>query len=248
MESHFTEQQVSEIIRKAAEHQSRSDTPGPAPAGMSESEVRRVAKELGIDEDALAHAISEVGSSTLSDTGTIASFERTLERVIDGDLPEESLALVIEEFVPVPGMQGSTVNIGRAINYTCMAGLGQCNVNVSPRNGKTVLRVKSQAFLAMLPAFIPAFVVSLIGLGLIGKGLDAGMTVGSKFLFAALLLGGVWGIAFLAFRAMVRYTNRRVLELTDRTASKLGEAAVHLRERLEQGPVHQEEVGQDLHL
>ena len=243
MERQFTEQQVTEIIRRAAEKQSRSDTPGPAPTGISESEVRRVAKELGIDDDALAHAMSEVGATTLSDTGSMRSLERTLERVIDGEIPEEALALVIEEFEPVAGLQGTTVNIGRALNYTSMAGMGQCNVNVAPRNGKTVLRIKSNAFLACLPSYLPAFIVSIPALVGVGK---SGVHSEAKFYVAAMVLAGIFGMATLAYRAMVKSTNRKVLELTDRAAAKLGEATVHLRTRLAQGPSMSVETKQDV--
>lgn len=230
MERQFSEQEVSEIIRKAAERQSRSDTPGRTPTGISESELRRVANELGIDSEALQYAMGEVGTGAVSDTGDLGSFERTLERTIDGDLPEEALALVIEEFVPVSGLQGNTVTIGRAINYTSMVHLGQCNVNVAPRNGKTVLRVKSQAFLAALPTYIPAFVLSMVASAITW---DSGLgSPGFKVLVNLLLVGGLWTGASLVFRSMVRKTNQRVLELTDRTARKLAEAAMHLRGRL----------------
>lgn len=233
MERHFTEQQVSEIIRRAAERQAKSDAPGAAPTGISESELRRVARELGIDETALTQAMGEVGATALSDTGNLRSFERTLERVIDGEVPEESLASVVEEFVPVAGLQGSTVTIGRAINYTAMAGMGQCNINVAPRNGKTVLRVKSNAGLAFLPTGIPGFLMSIFVLAGVGKGME---TTPLKFVVMAVAVLFIWAVAAIAFRAMVVGTNKKVLELTNRAAAKLSESAAHLRGRLEQSP------------
>lgn len=239
MERHFSEQEVSEIIRKAAERQSRSDTPGRTPAGISESELRRVANELGIDSDALQYAMGEVGTGAISDTGALGSFERTLERTIDGELPEEALALVIEEFVPVSGLQGNTVTIGRAINYTSMVRLGQCNVNVSPRNGRTVLRVKSDASLAALAVFGPAFVLSLIASAITWESVPG--SPGVKALVNLLLVVAIWAGSSRCFRSIVRKTNQRVLELTDRTARKLADAAMHLRGRLGRASSTEEE-------
>ncbi|MCO5297923.1 MAG: hypothetical protein M9921_13825 [Fimbriimonadaceae bacterium] len=229
MERHFTEQQVSDIIRRAAERQSRADTPGRVPAGISETELRRVAGELGIDAEALQFAMREVGGSTVSDTGTIRSIERVLEREIEGELPEEALAVVIEEFVPMTGLHANTVTLGRAINYTSMAGMGQCNVNVSPRNGKTLLRVKSNAFVAGVPTFLPALFATIPTLGFMLTKMDA--TPATKALAVILTLGVVWTGAIVGFRALVRHTNHRILELTNRTAEKMS-AVSPMRGRL----------------
>lgn len=231
MERHFNEEQVSEIIRMAAENQARHRPVGaPASTGISESELKRVASELGIDAEALQAAISEVGSGALDDTGTLDSLVRTLERSVEGELSPDQLGIALEEFTPMEGIGTHPVSIGNSLTYQSMVGLTQCSINVASRGGKTKLRVKSNAFVAALSTFLPVMVISFVGNVIfwrkIAPPVDEGILL-ATLLPAALLVG-----AYFGFRKLVRYGNTEILALTNRTAAKLAESADHLIARL----------------
>ena len=72
MERHFSEQQVGDIIKRAAEHHLRQRAPqNPAPDGVTETELRSVANELGIPSEALDKALSEIASVSHEDSGNL---------------------------------------------------------------------------------------------------------------------------------------------------------------------------------
>ena len=232
MERHFSEQEVSEIIRRAADNQARQHPEGShAGSGVSESELKRVASELGIEANALQSAISEVGSGALNDTGTHDSMERILERTVEGELSPDQLGIVLEEFMPVAEFGGHPpVRVGNSISYQSFVGFAQCSINLAARGGKTTLRVKSNTSAAALSTFLPVIVISLLGNLIYWK--KVGPPVDDGILLAVLLPAAFLTAAYFGFRKLVNYSNRKVLDLTNRTATKLEESADHLRGRL----------------
>ena len=241
MERHFSEQQVSEIIRKAADHQVRQRPAGtPASSGVSESELMRVAKELGIDQESLQLAMSEVRTDGLGDTGTLSSFDRVLERTHDGELNPEDLAVVLQEFTPVDSFSNKPVSMGNSLSYTSIVGLAPCRVNVTSRRGRTILRVKSHAYFAGVVTFLPAVFLSMIANIIIWEEIKPLTEVGLPFAF--LIPAAFLAVAYYATRKLVRYSNRRVLDLTTRAAAKLAESADHLRGRLAKSGIPLPEV------
>jgi len=244
MERHFSEQQVSEIIRKAAEVQSRHKTAGSQPShGISESELKRVASELGIDRDALISAIAEVASTTLEDTGSLSTVDRILERSVVGELTQDQIGVVLEEFTPTAGIGQQTIAVGNNLSYQSLVGMAQCNINVSNRSGKTTLRVKSSAFLSFLPTFLPAGFISLITNIVIWEEMRLSTSEGLPP--AVLIPVGLLIAAFYCFKKLVRYSNQKILDLTNRAAAKLSESADHLRINLHGAGIPAPEVIQD---
>ncbi len=108
--------------------------------------------------------------------------------------------------------------------------MAQCNVSVASRNGSTVLRVRSSVGLAGIPTYLPAFLLSFIVLAGVGTGMDASTPVKTAIIL------GVMFLAFLAanlcFRSIVRKSNERAAEATDRAAQKLSEALTREGEAL----------------
>ena len=243
MERHFSEQEVSEIIRRAADNQARQHPEGShAGSGVSESELKRVASELGIEADALQSAISEVGSGALNDTGTHDSMERILERTVEGELTSDQLGIVLEEFTPMEGIGTKVVSVGNSLSYQSLVGCAQCSINVAARGGKTTLRVKSNAFVAALSTFVPVIAISLVGNLIYWK--KVGLPVDDAILLAVLLPAAFLTAAYFGFRKLVNYSNRKVLDLTNRTAAKLEESSDHLRGNLNRSGIPVPEVAE----
>ena len=221
-ERQFTEQQVADIIRRAAEAQPKLTGPGNATQGLiNASEVKRIAQELGIASDAVDRAIEDTSNWTATDSGSLNSVDRTMERRVEGELADEDYSAVLEEFVPSSGPGGQSISVGSTLNYKAMAGLAECNVNVSKKSGWTNLRVKSSAFLALLPTMIPALLATVVSGGIVWE--SRGLTGSEKLMIHAAILIAVWGLATWAFRSAVRSSNRKIKELMDRTATKMAE-------------------------
>lgn len=231
MERHFNEEQVSEIMQRAAEHQARQRPAGaPGSSNVSESELVRVATEMGIDPESLQVAISEVSVAEAADTGTLKSVDRILERSVEGDLSAEDLGVVLQEFPPAGAFGSQPATTSNTLSYQSVVGLAHCRLNVTNRNGKTTLRVKSSAYMAALATFFPALFLSLIANVIIWEEIRPVFDDG--IMFAVLIPAALLTAAYFGFRTVVRNSNSKVLDLVNRTAAKLAESAEHLRRRL----------------
>jgi hypothetical protein len=237
-ERQFSEQQVADIIRRAAEAQTQQGRTVPSASGLvSAAEVRRIAGELGIDANAVEAAIQQTSNWMATDSGSLNSVDRTLERRVEGELADEDYAAVMEEFVPSSGPGSQSITMGSTLNYKAMAGLAECNVNVSKKSGWTNLRVKTSAYLALLPTMLPAFLVSVVSAGIIWE--SKSLQAGEKLLTHVLILAAAWSLAIWGFRVAIRYSNRKIAAIMDSTAAKIadlnssGRSDVALEERLE---------------
>jgi hypothetical protein len=226
----FSESQVTELIRRAAEHQAMARAAGhDTTDGIDEDAVRRLAQELGISESALNKALLESGQGA-ADSGTIKSLDRTIERSVDYELPEEALNIVCEAFQPNGGLPGSTVNLGRMLSYKSLVGMSECRITVGPRDGETILRVKSSAFLAALPTFLPALIGSLIAMAGIWE--ELGSWHGEeKAVLSFFVLAVIWGGAYFGFRRLVKYSNEKILRLADSVAAQFAKTANRLKKQ-----------------
>lgn len=192
---------------------------------------------MGIDADAVEAAIQQTSNWMATDSGSLNSVDRTLERRIEGELAEEDYAAVMEEFVPSSGPGSQSITMGSTLNYKAMAGLAECNVNVSKKSGWTNIRVKTSSYLALIPTLIPAFLVSVVSGGIVWE--SKGLTASDKLLTHLLILVATWTLMIWAFRAATRYSNRKISALMDRTAAKIadlntsGRSDSALEERLE---------------
>lgn len=241
----FSEQQVSEIIRRAAEHQARHRPQhGASTSGVSEDELRHVAEELGIDMESLVVAMSEVGAGGLDDTGTLDSVDRVLERSFEGEMSADDIGIVLQGFTPTGGIGNQTVTIGNTLSYQSIVGMSNCNVSVSSRSGKTTLHLKSSAFIALVPTFLPAVFLSFVTNMIIWEEIRPMIVDG---LPAAILIPvALMTIAYFAFKKLVRYSNKKVLDLTNRTAAKIEESVDNLRGRITKSGIPLPEVENDV--
>ena len=231
MERRFNEDQIREIVQRAAEYQvAHKHSPNQAAQGVSETELLRIAGELGIEKTALQAAINDIANTTIEDSGTIKSVDRIIERTIEGEVSEEDLSVVLQQFTPAAGIGNQPVNIGKSISYSSMVGMAQCNVNVTARNDRTSLQVKSNAGLAALPTFLPAFVMSALTNVIIWEEIRPDNGIGAIFAIGIpiLLLTG----AYFGFRKIVEHSNRKVLDLTNRVVTKLAQSADYVRQNL----------------
>jgi hypothetical protein len=210
----FSEQEVAQLIRRAAEISESAGSTDYA-AGVTEAELRRIAGEVGISPEALELALRETTTKRSSRKGPF-HFTEEFERVVEGELDPERFDLLLEGSKParMPG-QIQMAQVGRSLNFVAWTGPGQSNVEVVARNGRTKLRVKSNALMQALMTLHPAFIGSVIALGALsergmvmaGAGIAVGLTV----------VGGI------AFRSLTKFGHRRAEELADSLQTKIEE-------------------------
>ena len=138
------------------------------------------------------------------------------------------------------GIGTQPVSVGNSLSYQSFVGLTQCKINVATRGGKTTLRVRTNAFVAALSTFMPAIALSFVANIIIWE--EVRPMIDDGLPFAILLPLGLLAAAYFSFRKLVRYSNRKVLDLTNRTAAKLEESADHLRGRLAKSGIPLPEV------
>ncbi len=216
MERRFTEKQVAQIVQRAAEIQSEkpggTGTPGD---GVTEGEVFRVGRELGLGARAVDQAMREMAVSG-SDTGTSRSFARDIERTILNEDTDAVVAAVVEEFVPT----STVVHLGSGLSYTAQVGATQCAVHVSARGARSTLRIRTSAIFAGLATWLPAVFLSAIAWALIWDKTRMPGDIKSQVVLGT--VAALWITAAFGYRALVRSANRKVQALTDRIVARMG--------------------------
>jgi hypothetical protein len=232
LERRFTDEQISEIIRRAAELSAEPGADGwRRGSAVTESELRRIALEIGLPGDAVDAAIEQVGTVTASDTGGDLTYERTFERRIEGEVGGEAYSALVEHFVPEWGIGRGTSTIGNMHTYRSMVGINSCQVSVSQRAGRTTLKVSSHAWVSLVATFLPATILSIL---IVIAALNVETrTVSERAAPMAIALAAVWVAAIVGNMRLVRSSNRKVARLTEAAASDLADSASHLRHRLE---------------
>lgn len=153
----YSEQEASEILQKAAKMQ---ETQGGGPdytPGITFSELQRIATEAGIDPKILEQALNE-GSTTVEKS----KWPFEIERVVDGELAADDFDVVLEAMGPAHRRQAIT-QVGRTLSGNIWTGTGMTALQVSSRNGRTRLSMKSNPFFAFFTVLYPLFIASAVG-------------------------------------------------------------------------------------
>ena len=237
----FSEQEVAEIIQAAFEHQagSKAKIDG-ARHGLVEEDIRKVAGELGISEDALNAALAKSRAGA-SDSGSLDSTKRILERSVDEELEEEDFNAVYDAFPPNAAAGGAPVKLGGVQTYHSAVGMAVCQVSVRAREGKSVLKVDTTTAGAWALAGFGWF------LGTLAIIVATALTRQNALL---LLLLGLYGGGYFGVKSLIRSLNQKVLSKVNEAAANLAKVAgsIKLRktEELSHSPRAALEADQDV--
>lgn len=242
MERRFSEEQVSEIIRRAAEISSTGIDPALSRgSGVSESELKRIASEIGLDAEAVDAAMRETGTVVSNDTGGDLSWDRSYERRIGGEVSaEQAHATLVEHFVPEWDPFRGTTKIGSLVTYKSSVGINTCHVSIARKSGRTILKVTSNAWVSMMATFLPATLLSVLACIFI---LGSSKLMNDKLEVLVPLLAALWITAVVANIKLVKFSNKKVSRLVDAATADLAESADDLRDRLEAPSLATEDVG-----
>lgn len=189
----FSEDEVTAIIKRAVqiqEHEPASDYT----SGITKEELGRIAGEVGISRDALEKAIRDQAGLPAT---TKFKWVQETSRILDGEVKPENFD-VISPFVGANGRAGF-VQLGRSIQGTVATGFTMSNFNISSRNGRTKVDVRSTALLSSVFGGQFAFLGCLFGLIFASSGqvppyagigiAVAGVAAG----LVTLIKGTIWG-------------------------------------------------------
>ncbi len=152
MARRYTEEEVALVLKRAAELQAQGGGSGDA-RSLSLGDVEAAAGEAGIDRALVRQAARELRRPF--PTRSHSSFlggptQIRIERVIDGEVPEEIYEVLVEEIRSHVGEIGTVSTLGRSLAWTsgpAMQGATSSrvvHVSVAARGGKTTLRIEEK--------------------------------------------------------------------------------------------------------
>lgn len=233
----YTEDEVADIIARAAERQAAS--PRAEAPGLTLDEIERLGVEAGLNVDDLRAAAAEVNAAgrTLSRQASHTATHVVVERWIDGPLTSEAWEDAVDVLREQVGASsaamlgmaanGTTQQVGRAFEWTHTSGMGiQTTVTASPRGDRTRLRLTQLVGLAnsrtegALYGLIPAGLVAAIATAAVGSSGAFPLVV-----FATMVLSFLVALAVAAptITALDRRWRAKKLDTLDALADDVSE-------------------------
>jgi hypothetical protein len=208
-------------MRRAANSQVSRPTQDPA---LTIGSVEQIAAEVGITPARVREAVGAMESSRVEDPSVWsarllgAPTTITLERVVEGEVPESEDPVMVEEIRTTVKNVGHVSTLARSLAWTTASpspGQGRdVHVTITPRLGQTRIRVEEK----MGPLAGGLFGGIVGGGGGGGGSAAAGITVsllGPGVAVAVAVIGVVGGCYALARSIYTHVADRRTRQLTD---------------------------------
>lgn len=215
----YTEREMAEIIRKAAEIQSGQANPSDS-QGISEDEIRHAAMELGIAPGALDAALrgaAESGPQQFNWWGGPTRYEA--ERIFDGTISDEAWEDILADLRQTFEENGTVERRGATYEWAATGGgVDYKTITLRPTGDSTRLKATSSfggsaaVWYAAMP--IPMFVV----VGLLAK---VGWPVSAEWLVGLSAFAASWMGARHLTTLAVRKRFRRFADLFDRIQTRI---------------------------
>lgn len=163
----FNEKEAAEIVVKAARLQEQAADTRYSP-GMSYEELKRMAADVGVDEEYLRKALVDTPESHESRGLTFfgAPLSVEFERVVDGELDPENFDVVSEVFYR-SAWQGHKrrhlaipSQVGRTLQGQVQAGTAFGQLRVTARNGRTRIWARNTMFVPFMTTLYPSLLIS----------------------------------------------------------------------------------------
>jgi hypothetical protein len=218
----YREEEVARILQRAAGLERKRQLDRPA---LSLAEVESIASESGIDPSLVRQAARDLENERQTGTGTIlagAAVRRTFERVVDGEISsqhhEELAAEIRESMTGISAAPAQVSTIGRSIGWSAWTAGGAVEIQITPREGKTFVRIDVNS---------APIAGGLFGgiMGGVGGGVGANVAwilpyvlhlpLYAGFLGLAGVLVGAYGLARWAFSWRVGSLHQRLEQLAD---------------------------------
>ncbi|HMS54549.1 MAG TPA: hypothetical protein PKA27_04040 [Fimbriimonadaceae bacterium] len=211
----FSEQQVTEIIRRAVAIQEQGSQQGKDyTPGITREELERIAKEVGVSVDALRQAIEESKSPTKRKL--FAPMEE-FERVIDGELDPNDFDVVASLLRGNTTSRAPITQVGRSIGGQTWVAPTLTHVDVTSRSGRTRVKVKPTIFGPFMLGAYPGIMGAILTGALLG---EKGFVAAAIASATAFVISGI--TAFLVLQKKSAHSAENFAEkLRDRIAEHL---------------------------
>lgn len=144
-ERQYGADEVQEILQRAAQLEQKKQLERPM---LSAKEIEHIAKESGLDPAMVKRAISEFevknAEHSLGTRLAGAPLKRVFEREVDGEITtavHETLAREIRAALGSAALMSQVSAVGRTLTWTGFSKRGVVELEVFPRDGKTVIRL-----------------------------------------------------------------------------------------------------------
>lgn len=213
----YSDSEVALVIKRATELQASEAQRSDAGAtGLSLGELEQIAREAGIDPSLVRRAAQEI--DTRQSTSPASKFlgapsTIVMERTMDGEVPTAEYEVIVDMLRRMFNDNGFVGTIGKSLAWSSAPrGYGrhgssqQINVSVTPRDGRTVIRVEQS--LRGTAGGLFGGLMGGIGGGTTGLSVSAGMVVFHSALIAAGLWVSVLGASYLLARRIFVHVAR----------------------------------------
>ncbi len=216
----FTEKQTAEIMRKAADHQIQGLGKSES-EGVTETELRAAAHELGIQDSAIDAALETLDAPALATKAGIfgGPFQQDEELIFDGSMSEEQWEEVFSDLRVVFREPGFVNQRGSTHEWTGTGGGVDANTFTVRQSGRTI-RLKHMSDISGLGslAYILSVIPMFISVGIFAKiQLPVVMEVVMGVVWVALLLFGARTLS----TALARKRARTIHEMMQRIRGRL---------------------------
>ena len=219
----FSEKQASDILQRAARLQEeRGDPTDPYAPGLRQEDLAKIAAEAGIDPKYLEAAIREAQQQ--KEDRRFFNLSEEQERIVEGELDPAEFDVIFEVAKPARTRRHPPTQVGRTLTMRTSYKGSLYHVEVSSRNGRTRVRVRSLPFFAYLMSLHPAILLSFFGAGNLGA--HGQLTSAVLFVLVCMIAGAG------AFLGLVRRAKSKSGELADLIEDRIVEANKDLRTRL----------------
>ena len=228
VERTYREEEVAAILHRAAQLERDQ---GVAEGALNLREIEAIARDSGIDLSLVRQAARELDDDDAPGIAAAiagAPLRRTIERVVDVEIGadlHERLAQEIRDVLSWSGvgsrwmLPGSVSSIGRSLTLTGFTGTSAIEVNVAPRDGKTLIRISADR--SQLAGGLFGGIVGGVGGGF---GANVGWMIPTLLhlpwfaglVGAGLVVLGAYLLARAIFAANARGVDRRLDALADR--------------------------------
>jgi len=226
----YTEQQLVEILRRAAERQEGLNT---EPDGrFSLAEIQQIAAEVGIApahiQAAAAELANRIATPPPGALGAPTAFR--FERWLDGEVPRSAIGELFDVARHEVGLQGQVSEVLDTVEWRARAGLGATVVSVARRGGRTQISVHvTRADAAALVAGTTT-VAGVVGATAIGAALATSAIAAGPLAIAAAAVVSVGWAGVGSWAAMRGIWRRAARPWPDRV-NALGVELVTLSQR-----------------
>jgi hypothetical protein len=205
----FSEQDVGDIVRRAAELQEQSSERSLTyKPGITREQLERVAQEVGVDAEFLHKAISEHAELGAQGGKRPFTLLPTEERVVEGELDPANFDLILSQVKARGSRNRPARQIGRSLEAQVWTGAGLASLHVTSRNQRTRIRLKSFPLFELMGTLYPAFIATAVG----GSILASSGHLGA----AAAVAAGAMTSAAVGLRFWMRRSVRALRRLADK--------------------------------